>query len=931
MATKAKRKDAWKIPGLSARVHELIREGFLLKKNGVTEIYGAISKEFAEQLAGNSYRLDMRQFARRVREHLWTHKVLEDLRKAVRHNVPIERFHKDFYPYIPSKLLKDKVKSLTGRTNASITTKFVAGVGRLSMEDLPAGAEGFEFPKITPQEPFVLPGGANARIALINGALIGLKYDRNIADNPVRRALIGARLRGADAVILTNTIDMNTKKTVWTNKVYRAAVSGIRINPARFPRYYREEVKRVLRDQPPGELIFQTIAEKFGEVMDGWQKIATRPDGAPEFPGPIYVAFGYREEEIIAEAAQSECRYLTIQKQGRVEAELSMAKGQLAAAMKHRRGLAATNKWELEVKRLSEMRARIILTNVADRLVELTRLRLRAMVVGMFEKAIPNCKVISQGNVYLKLHDKSIKLHVPSRDAVSDELLADFGDKYGSEVFNDTLADLTIICHPYALNHRLVGREDSKDGMPVTKFVHVAPICVDDVFLTDSLRDSTRKMHPISKAIFNPQFKPGALFISLSNGILSVDSLPIKSLSKVEAVLGTNFAFPYPKTKYYNVYVNTDNHFGGSAKRFIWDPKQRMHLGVNEAAIELMRRGGLFTASDMPVHMVAELDDATDGNLWFNPTYRPDPEVMPLIRIEAWLQGITADIQRAAERGDMGAVLRLTEEVNRISISQHHLRGDHFPFHQMMQVYDRHIDPNVDFYSAVLRRFEKSRLTIRGVSEINKKISDTRDVGVLNFPNGNHRIHTLDGADLEGEYPARHLRARLLASPLWRGKEAFLEKAVCAPRFGSETFGLGTIKAPGRYEWGLRFLGSPPKLSSWSDLLAAFVKSDYVRGDDTYGLMKFFVVTIVGDKHFYCLVETSKGVYAICAAGVHTDLYGSTGGFPPNNTGVCFVSFPADGPDAGPILMRMLPHDYLRDWFAKPRHFDWNKFLPEPI
>jgi len=922
------KKDAWKISGLSTRVQQLIREGYLLREKGAAEIYEVISKEFAEQFEGRSYTMDMRRFDRKLRELLWNHKVLADLKRAIRSNVPIDRFHRDFHPYIPEKILKDKVKLLTGKTSSHSTTKSIAGMGRLSTEDLPAGAEGFEFPKITPQEPFVLPGGDDAQVAVINGSLIGLKYDRNIADNPVRRAFADARFRGAAAVILTNTVEMDTKKTAGPNKVYRARVSGLRLNPDRFPKPYRSEVVRILRDRPIDELIFQTISEKFGEVMDGWHKITHRPNGSPEFPGPVFVVFGYREEEIIAAAAYHECRYLTILKQQEIEAELGMARSRLTQALKDGVGI---RKWTEEVERLSQQRARTIITNIGEPEYSFHRRRMRALVVKMFEESIPNCKVLSQGSVYMKLNDKTLKIHIPSKDEVTDGHLADFGDKYGSDVFEDTLADLTVICHPYALNHRLVGREDSKDGQPVTKFAHVAPICVDDVFLREALRDTTKSAHSISKAIFDSQFKPGVLLLSYVNGMLGADPLPISKLGKIGSSTGANFAFPYPETKYITFYVNTDNHFGGVAKRYIWDPEKRMHLGVNEAAIELMRRSGILTAGDIRIHGVAELDDATDGNLWFHPGYRPDPQEMSIIRIESWLQQVTADIQRAAEKGDTAMVLKLTEEVNKISIGQLYFRGEHFPFHQMMQVYDRHIDPNVDFYGSVLGRFEKSKLTIRGISEINKSIEDTRDVGVLNFPNGNHRINTLDGADMEGEYFARQLRAKLGGLPHWRSKEDFLKKSIRAPRFGNETFCLGTIKAPGGYEWGLRFLSSPPRLSGWSDLLSAFVKSDLARGDDTYGLMKFRWVVIVGDKHFYCRVDARHGTYVICAAGVHTDTYGSTGGFPPNNTGVCFVSIPADGPDAGPILMRMLPHDYLRDWFANPKPFDWKKFLPKPV
>ena len=113
--------------------------------------------------------------------------------------------------------------------------------------------------------------------------------------------------------------------------------------------------------------------------------------------------------------------------------------------------------------------------------------------------------------------------------------------------------------------------------------------------------------------------------------------------------------------------------------------------------------------------------------------------------------------------------------------------------------------------------------------------------------------------------------------------------------------------------------------------MASLIRNDLARGDDSYGLDKYVTVTFLGDKHFYARAETERNIYVMCAAGVHTNVYGSTGGFPPNNTGVCFVCLPADGPEAGPVIIKRLAHDFLRDWFANPKPFNWKKFLPEPV
>ena len=98
-------------------------------------------------------------------------------------------------------------------------------------------------------------------------------------------------------------------------------------------------------------------------------------------------------------------------------------------------------------------------------------------------------------------------------------------------------------------------------------------------------------------------------------------------------------------------------------------------------------------------------------------------------------------------------------------------------------------------------------------------------------------------------------------------------------------------------------------------------------------IKRFFghkTLKIYGDKHFFSAVNTEHAFYHMCAAGTSTDLYGHRG-FPPNNTGVSFVGLPADGPEAGPILLRHLHVEHIRKYFEKPYSFDWAGFLPNPV
>ncbi len=921
------KKNFWSISGIERRCRELIENGILLKKDGLTKLYETVNSEFVEQITSKKFKFTEKTLSVHLPDLIWTPKVSKALWRAVSHN--LEQQFRRAHGYIPEEEINRKIKTQKGFTKTTSVAEFKAGMGRFNMDDLPRNAGEYEFPNISYEKPWIVSEEAEGQVLVINGALVGIKYP-DIEHNTLRRALADARKRGARAVVLTNTIELHTKKTAGPLAAYRATVSGLQINPERFPVEYRQEVQDILDGKIKDKLIYQTLNQRFDEIMDGVNKIANRPDNkGPEFDGPVLVVLALKEEEVTNAGSYYQCRYMTIKEQNKIEAELNTASQELAEA--HVDGDSAEIKyWTNEVNRLSQKKAMTIISNTADLHYEFYRRLMRALVVKRFEEAIPNCKVISQGSTYLKLDDKIVRIHIPSDEQVSDSLLDDLGSSYGADVFRNTLADLTISCHPYSLNHRFVGREDSKDGRPITKFMHVAPSALDVKFLRDEFKDVTKKVHPVQQLVFDSQVKPGVLVISWANGLINADPLPIEKLNDYEESKA-QFVYPYPKAKYITIKMGTDLHYGSNAKRYIWDPIKKIHLGVDEAANEMMRRLEVVNPSDIRAHLYVECDDTTDGCLWFNPHHRLDPQDMAVIQIERLVNQMIADVQRAAERGDQASVIKLTEEISKVSIGQLYFKGDHFPFRQMMQVYDRHIDQQVDVYSSVLGRFQKSNLTIRGISKINGSIYDSRDLGVINFPNGNHRINTLKGNDLEGEYFARHLQAKLGQLSVWRGKDEYLRETVRAPLFSNMTCGWGTIQSPGGFEWGIRVHNAPAKQKGWTDIVGEVIKSDLKRGDDSYGLSKFVTLNLFGDRHFYAKADTERMIYVMCAAGVHTDTYGTAGGFPPNNTGVCFVSIPADGPEAGPVIMRMLTHDFLRDWFANPKPFDWNKFLPEPV
>ena len=644
----------------------------------------------------------------------------------------------------------------------------------------------------------------------------------------------------------------------------------------------------------------------------------------PEFDGQVLIGFGHKEAELIAAAAYWELRYLTLIEWHKLGAEIRLVKSAIASAEK--RGLSFADKKELE-KRLESLvseQSRTIISNISVEDRQKFYRKVTNFIVKKFEEAVPNSKVISQGTFYAKVQNEVIEFNVPKHVRVSDGLLADIVKKHGPRILLANIPKTVIVCHPYALNMRFTVRESVvENGQRGSVQFYVAPIAVDDKFLSETLEDSG---HPIAKAVFNGQFKPGILRLNFVNGMINIDDVSIESLPKsskkpvkVNGSIGTYF-----DNKYIWVMTATDPHFGSRAREEFWCESRQDFLGVSDAAIQMMREANLFEGK-LPVHFYNVNDDWTQGN-HFGTHKQPDQLAMSYTRIRKELNelvgsGKNTTIEKVREAlGDMRLLI----------LNQIRAKGCDWLQEQMIQVIERHLEPNADFWNSILSNNIRAGLILKGVSEHTGVKYDARDVGFINCGTGNHIASTIEDNLTEGFLYADKIRTMLLGLQKWHDKKSFLDKTITAPLYGNKFFAWGTVKAPGGYEWGLEFRSDPPRLNSWSDTLMGAVNNDATRGD--YGKFMTGRVTLktYGDKHFFAAVSTRYAFYHMCAAGTHTDPYGERG-FPPNNTGVSFIGLPVNGPSAGPILLRTLRVEHFREYFKGNLKIDWEVFLPNPV
>ena len=933
------------LKSMEVRIAELVHQGALISL-GVDALYEQVKGEFAEKLRATPVAFNKRSFQAKIVKLVWTKDVDKSLQEVVRMRFKIEEKFCPLFPHIPLDMVKLRERWHKGVIKAKVVPEEAQpGIGRIRARKELGDLTTFKMPQTDFKNPFVagvkITAQGNFSLMFLNGANMGTRHGGDIVGNVVRRALSDADTRGDAAIVATNIVSLDLKKAGGPRKIGRALVMGDNVNPNVFADpVYRKDVERIIRDKPLDEIVYQTAEELLHNILSGWHKVCIKPNKKPEYAGRVYIVFGINEEELAKAIAYWEIRYFTMLKQLELKAETQI----IAAALKRAEENEDTklaNRLAKELAVVQERYNRTTITTVATQEAQRFYEHARALVAREIELAIPNSRVIGQGTTYLEIGGEKIEISIPSHERVTDSLLKDYTLNYAPKILRGGLAPTVVICGPWALQFRTTVREADYDGKRGSAKVFVAPIVVDGAYLRGVLADVIKQEHPLARAVSSGQFQPGVLRLRRTNGIIDADIISATALEAHERYPQVRAAKKNGSEekcvsslycrgpKYLWVHTATDQHWGGRAKEFLTEKGSGRRLGVAEAVFHMMRREGLCEGMAMPVHLFSSNDDPTQGQN-FKARTQPDPHELSPHEIERQMLAL---LERGKQTEKPGELRSLQAEMLRLSSYQIEKRGADFVLHQMKQMLERHIAANVDIFSAILRRARKAGLALRGVGEFGNAAHggyDTRNVGVLNFGGGNHFEHTLEGELIEGPFYADHLRLLLAALPEWRDNGEFLSRAVVSPHYSGQAMAWGTMRVGTGYEYGLDLRDTPPRMSGWGDPLYGAVKNDPQRGNYSRIFNGRMTLKTYGDKHFFAAVATPYAFYHMCAAGTHTDRYGERG-FPPNNTGVSFVGLPVDGPDSGPILLRILPFDVIKDFVEdNPRPFDWDSFLPNP-
>lgn len=904
------------------RLTELIKAQVLINSS-IDQLLEQLRQEFPIQTEN----LSPETFKAQILEAIWDKVAVENLENCMRLDIL-----EDFTPYnrhIPQDIIDDKIKELRGRSPVASPVTFRHGLGRLLDDTSTIEDEKFKLPASTFKRPFKIAtkNKKSWAISFPNSPHIGTIYNPIMRENPLRRAFADAEAHGDDAVVLINIIDFDVRKASGSaTKIFRSLISGLNINLDILDPSYRGRAAKILAEKPDDALIYETVAESFSGLMSGLEKIINWKDKL-QYSGVVFVVLTASEQNIVAKATYMEERIITIHEIAKLNQKKRMLENKISD-FDEDDDCEELQDFKHQKEILINEIARTIISLIHSQEDQRMYRRVLAFLVRKVEKALgPNCKVIGMGDSHIEVNGLLGELNIPESDAVTDTHLMNYINSFGGKSFVGKMPDFTVIMPSSSLCSRNGERERYVEGQRlIPSKVWVAPPLVDAKFLRRALNNTARTVHNLAKAVKNFQFNPGLLRLRYRNGDINSDYLSMKSLAPHERRKSVKDSRETYSGKFFAIHYGTDPHWGGRSKMFIYDEDNRRELGMVEASIEMMRRGGLLLPEKMRVHGYNMLDDGIQAHN-FETQNEPSPNQMSFMEIQRRLK---ENAEKVHSSTDFLELRRLSDEKDSLIRRQFTVRGIDYTKHQMDEVFQRHTVPNLDYFHAMLSRVKDSGIRYIGLSEITGELVDTRDLGAVNYGTGNHLNHTVWGHMTEGNFYAEKLQDKLKAFDRWRDDPATVDKLVRAPIFSSEFFGLGRIALPGGYVYAVDFRGTPPRFASWGDTNLGWVRNDIFAGDMEGHMSGYFTIAACGDKHFYNSTYTDYKFYHMSASGSHTDQYGKKG-FSPNNTGVSIILYPVDGPENGPIISRTLHAVYMKNYFKKPFDINWEELLPDTL
>jgi len=662
------------------------------------------------------------------------------------------------------------------------------------------------------------------------------------------------------------------------------------VSKIEYPKSVREAGKdpeKILEEKKP---LYLTFKEKLDIVIERALKpLFYDENNKPIYNGPIYVTFGEMEEELARQQANEGIRIEKKKDLEAAKAHISELKGELKALRReiknYEKNMTEENINEEELNKLmakyekckikeeellqqiadwNDYIARITMTNVDENFINLKSNAIKGYIINRIESAIPNCKVISTGDGYIKAGDKVIKIMYSANkvsNIISDNLMDKLVEAARMHLSQGIEAPDFIVAGGLSTTYTFepIAYVD-KNGEKTTYLIQL-PTCLNEKSLEEILQSKVRAgKNSMLRLATIGNFNSGALVIEYVDGIQRREFLTSEFLTNDEV-------FNKGKIEYSLFYEVTfsDQHHGSKYVTLIETEDDVKY--AFEVAQELLKK---INAPIVKINMLG--DELQEKN------YDTEAENHPEYLYPKQLERKIKELEKKYGKDSVREIKKL--------IKKNTIRAGIIPPQKQ----------KFDFLDII--DYEWLKKVIENARKVKLKGP------IINIINGNHNVHTFEGLVNTSEDIAREFRIRTGAT----------EKEVMAPILGKSGVYAGTFGIEGHYQWGEYCRHKQGGSKNSKDPMRSMRRAFERRGQDFSQLKDKYIINRAAHDHRGGQT-TSKNVFhdkSYCF--MDRNEYGENLDFGSPTRGFKINGLPIDGPKYGPIVSIEFPIEYLKKW-----------------
>ncbi|RME54821.1 HTH domain-containing protein [Candidatus Woesearchaeota archaeon] len=540
-----------------------------------------------------------------------------------------------------------------------------------------------------------------------------------------------------------------------------------------------KDPKKLLEENKP---VYITFKERLDMVIEKSLKPLFLENNSPIYNGNIYLTLGDMEEELARqhtnelvrvarnkelEAVNGKLRELkdTVKGYAKMITSLQREHSKLTKSVKDSDDTFIEEVTELEddideirskrdevfkeIDQWEEYRSRILMTNTSENFIKVASSQMLGYIINRIESAIPNSKVVSTGEAYIKINDKVGKI-IPVANKLSgkpsDTLMTRLKRKISSELHQGApVVDFVVAGGLSPERSREYTPIRQLEG-PKTITVIQLPTCIDSAACELKSKNKVRIAgDDLAKLAQHPDFKSGAVVLRYINDILTAENLR-------EEYLTNDDMFKDPESiksfKLMDAAVFGDQHWG--SRYMSLTEKVDNIVPTYKVAQELLR--------DIKAPLVAifSLGDELQEKNYATET-EPHPDILTPSQIEL----IVDEIDKIEDPQEKS--IRMKKLIMRQTLRS----GLLMPMSQLHE-YLNNLD--YDLIVETIKRADK--VGLYGPAYL--------------IVNGNHNAHTTFGMYTTSQLIAREVRLRMGAKNEEVVMEEKLMQRIMAPMFGSE-------------------------------------------------------------------------------------------------------------------------------------------------